>query len=233
MRQLKETKDMEKGTEARTTGKCIIIAAGEITVSQIEVNEEDFVIAADGGLIYCDYLKLVPNVIIGDFDSLSGKRLSDVEVMENLKSENIIRLPIEKDDTDTIACVKYGLEKGYRDFRIYSACGGKRLDHVIANMQTLLFIKNRGAEGYLIDRDRTVFVIRNETVDFQDSLKGRMSLFSMGDQAHVSIRGMKYNAENRLFTNDFPLGVSNEFIGEKASVTVTDGAILCMVGMSG
>ena len=223
---------MEKYTEARTSGKCIIIAAGEITVNQIEVRDEDFVIAADGGLIYCDYLKLVPNIIIGDFDSLSGKRLDDVEVMEHLKSKNIIRLPVEKDDTDTIACVKYGFEKGYRDFRIYSACGGKRLDHVIANMQTLLYIKNRGAEGYLIDRDRTIFVIKNETVEFRKGMKGRMSLFSMGDQATVTITGMKYNADNAVITNDFPLGVSNEFTGQSAAVTVTDGALLCMVGMN-
>ena len=222
---------MEKNAEVRATGKCIIIAAGEITVNQIEVQDDDFVIAADGGLIYCDYLKLVPDVIIGDFDSLSGKRMDDVEVMEHLKSKNIIRLPVEKDDTDTIACVKYGLEKGYRDFRIYSACGGKRLDHVIANIQTLLYIKNRGAEGYLIDRDRTIFVIKNETLEFKDSMKGRMSLFSMGDRATVTIRGMKYNAESTVITNDFPLGVSNEFTGENASVTVADGAVLCMVGM--
>lgn len=210
-------------------GKCIIIGAGDLTIGNITVGEEDFVIAADGGLSYCGILEIEPDLIIGDFDSLSEREAEAVKALEEQIPDRIIRLAREKDDTDMLAALKVGLEKGYREFRIYAATGG-RFDHTLANVQCLLFLKKQGATGYLIDGSGMMLVLVNEAVHFQKNLEGYLSLFSMAEESKgVTIRNMKYTLEQAVIRNDFPIGISNEFIGEEAEISVEDGALLCMV----
>lgn len=211
-------------------GRCIIIAAGDLTVSELNVSETDLVIAADGGIGYLSVLGVEPDIILGDFDSLSDEERKAVEVLKGEIPERVITLPVEKDDTDTMAAIRLGLERGYRDFRIYGGTGGSRLDHTIANIQSLLFIKNHDAVGYLMDGNGMIFVIKNETVDFRENMQGMMSLFSLtGKSEGVTISGMKYPLNDYTLTNDFPIGISNSFIGQAASVTVKNGEVLCMV----
>jgi len=67
-------------------------------------------------------------------------------------------------------------------------------------------------------------------VHFQKSLEGYLSLFSLGEEARgVTIEGMKYTLENEVLRNDYPLGISNEFIGEEAMISVEDGSLVCMI----
>ena len=152
--------------------------------------------------------------------------------MEQLKQtvpEKICQLPVCKDDTDMLAAIKKGLELGYTDFRIYAATGG-RFDHTLANIQCLLYLKNRGAVGYLVDGTGMVLVLQNESVHFRKELEGTMSLLALTREAKgVNIRGMKYPLENAVITNDFPIGISNEFIGEAAEVSVENGELVCMI----
>lgn len=211
-------------------GRCIIIAAGDLTVSELNVSETDLVIAADGGIGYLGVLGVEPDIILGDFDSLSDEESKAVEALKCEIPERVITLPEEKDDTDTLAAIRLGLERGYRDFRIYGGTGGKRLDHTIANIQSLLFIKNHDAVGYLMDGNGMIFIIKNETVDFRENIQGMMSLFSLIEKSEgVTISGMKYPLNDYTLTNDFPIGISNRFIGQPASVTVKSGEVLCMV----
>ena len=129
-----------------------------------------------------------------------------VEQLQQTVPEKICRLPECKDDTDMLAAIKRGLELGYTDFRIYAATGG-RFDHTLANIQCLLYLKNHGAVGYLVDGTGMVLVLQNEAVHFRKELEGTMSLFA----------------------NDFPIGISNEFLGEEAEVSVEDGELVCMI----
>lgn len=221
-------------TKSSEQGKCIIIAAGDLSVSELSVSDDDLVIAADGGIGYCGVLGVEPDIIIGDFDSLSDDARNAVEILKCEIPERVITLPAEKDDTDTMAAIRLGLEKGCKDFRIYGGTGGSRLDHTIANIQSLLFIKNHGAVGYLMDGNGMIFVIKNETIDFRENMQGTMSLFSLGEKSEgVTISGMKYPLNDHTLTNDFPIGVSNKFIGQPASVTVNAGEVLCMVSYEG
>lgn len=211
-------------------GRCIIIAAGDLTVSEINVDDDDLVIAVDGGIGYCGVLGVEPDIILGDFDSLSDDEIDAVETLKREIPNRIITLPVEKDDTDTMAAIRLGLERGCSDFRIYGGTGGNRLDHTIANIQSLLFIKNREAVGYLIDGNGMIFIIKNETIYFRENMQGVMSLFSLREKSEgVTIRGMKYPLNDYTLTNDFPIGISNKFIGQPASVTVKNGEVLCMV----
>lgn len=210
-------------------GKCIIVGAGDLTVGGITLSEDDFIIAVDGGLHYCGFLQLEPDLILGDFDSLGEEGIEILNQLTDEIPERIIRLNPKKDDTDMLYALKYALEKGYRDFRLYGATGG-RLDHTFGNIQCLLFLKNHGASGYLMDGDGMIFVMRDETVRFKPDLEGRLSLFALDKEVKsVSITGMKYNLEAETLYNDYPIGISNEFIGKEAVITVEGGDVLCMV----
>lgn len=210
-------------------GKCIIIGAGDLTIGEIPVKEEDFVIAVDGGLGYCGILNMEPDIIIGDFDSVSDGEREAIEVLEQKIPERIIRLKPEKDDTDMLAALKLALEKGYTEFRIYAGTGG-RFDHTLANIQCLLYLKNHGATGYLVDGTGMILVLQNEVVHFNKNLEGYLSLFALGKEAKgVTIQGMKYTLDNYTMKNDFPIGISNEFIGEESVISVEDGELVCML----
>ncbi len=209
--------------------KCILIGAGDLTMGELSVANDDYVIAVDGGLSYCSILNVEPDLILGDFDSVSEQEKLAVEQLKQTVPEKICQLPVCKDDTDMLAAIKKGLELGYTDFRIYAATGG-RFDHTLANIQCLLYLKNHGAVGYLVDGMGMVLVLQNESVHFRKELEGTMSLFALtGEAKGVNIRGMKYPLENAVITNDFPIGISNEFIGEAAEVSVEDGELVCMI----
>jgi thiamine pyrophosphokinase len=211
------------------TGRCILIGSGDLTVSEVKKKDGDFVIALDGGIGYCDFLRLEPDLVIGDFDSVTEEEQKAVEILEREVPNQVIRLQPEKDDTDMLYGIKYALGLGYREFRLYGATGG-RLDHTLANIQCLLYLKNHDASGYLMDGNGMIMVLKDEAVSFQENLEGMLSLFALGERAEgVSIRGMKYPLENATITNDFPIGISNEFIGEKAEITVTKGELVCII----
>ena len=207
-----------------TEKNCIIVGAGEFDVNRICVGPEDLVIAADGGYTYCRRLGIRPGLILGDFDSLDEKGKAQMEE----EGARILRLPVEKDDTDMLAAIRTGLDRGYRKFRLYGALGG-RLDHTIANIQCLNFMKDQGAEGVILEENGSSLLARDETVTF-DMTEGRMSLFALGERAEgVTIRNMKYTLQNAVLTNSFPIGVSNEFTGERGSVTVRKGTLLILL----
>ena len=210
-------------------GKCIIIGAGDLTMGELSVQEDDYVIAVDGGLSYCGILEVEPDLIIGDFDSVSEQEKLAIEALQEEIPERIVALPVEKDDTDMLAALKKGLELGYRDFRIYAGTGG-RFDHTLANIQCLLYLKNQDATGYLVDGTGMILVLQNEAVHLNKKLEGTLSLFALGKEAKgVTIQGMKYTLEDYTLTNDYPIGISNEFIGEEACISVEDGELVCMI----
>lgn len=210
-------------------GTCIVISAGDFTLCEIVKKEEDICIAVDGGYLYCKMLGLEPDLVIGDMDSLEEETWKEVEELGARYPERVIVLPAEKNDTDTLAALRLGLEKGYREFHIYGAMGG-RLEHTIANIQCLSFLKNQGARGYLMEADSMLTVIRDETVGFRPSMEGFLSLFALGERAEgITITGMKYLLDRAVLTNDFPIGISNEFIGQGAQVTVERGMLLVIV----
>lgn len=213
----------------KATKRCILIGAGDLTVGQLSLQEGDYVIALDGGLGYCDFLQVEPDLIIGDFDSVTDEERKALLEIEKAAPEKVIRLKPEKDDTDMLYAIKHALSKGYREFRIYAGTGG-RFDHTLANIQCLLYLKNNEARGFLMDGNGMILVIKNEEVRFRENMEGYLSLFAMGQRAEgVTIKGLKYELEDAVITNDFPIGISNEFIGKMGSISVENGELCCMI----
>ena len=214
--------------------KCVIISAGSFPEVEIDLQEGDFCIAADAGFGYAQRLGILPDLIVGDFDSA---KVAPPEVLSGIKEiaerdpERIVQLEVMKDDTDTLKAVRIGLSKGYRKFFLYGALGGNRFDHSLANIQTLTFIRHQGARGYIMDKDSMLFIAENETIRFRKGETGYLSVFCLSDVSRgVSLKGLMYNMEDGTLTNDFPLGVSNEFIaGEEAEISVKEGTLLISV----
>lgn len=210
-------------------GKCIIIGAGDLTIGNINMTEEDYIIAVDGGLSYCGVLEVEPDMIIGDFDSITEQEKEAVLALKQQIPERIMELPVEKDDTDMLVAIKHGLELGYDIFHIYAGTGG-RLDHTIANIQCLLYLKNHGATGYLIEGSGMILVVKNEAVSFKEGMEGYLSIFPLGQNAKgVTLKGLKYPLQDATLKNDYPLGISNEFTGEMSTVSVEDGELVCIL----
>ena len=197
---------------------CHIVGAGSTENAVLIKRPGDFVIAADAGLSHLESIGVTPDLTVGDFDSL-GKAP---------EGENVIRCPAEKDDTDTLIAVREGLKRGYDVFSIIGGLGG-RLDHTFANIQTLAFIAAHGACGFLSDGETVVTAIRNGKISFAPGKSGIASVFCMGSEAHgVYLHGLKYPLSNARLTYDFPIGVSNEFIGSGAEISVEEGTLAVM-----
>ena len=130
-----------------------------------------------------------------------------------------------KDDTDTMLAIKTGFERGYDRFIIYGGVGG-RPDHTFANYQTLCYISRRGGRGYLCFNGYTACCITDGEMNFP-AREGTLSVFAMSGKAEgVTLRGVLYPLENTELACDFPLGVSNEFTGKPATVSVKNGTLL-------
>ena len=214
--------------------KCVIISAGDFQETGIDLREGDLCIAADAGFGHAQRLGILPDLIVGDFDSAKDappEVLCGIREITKKDPERVVQLEVMKDDTDTMRAVRIGLSKGYRKFCLYGAMGGKRLDHSLANIQTLLFIKHQGSSGYIIDRDLMLFIAENETVKFPKGSTGTISVFSLSEESRgVSLKGLLYGMDEGVLKNDFPLGVSNEFIPtEEAAVSVKEGTLLISV----
>lgn len=196
-------------------GKCVIFCAAEFDKLLQPLAREDFIIAADGGLKHLQKLGIQPDEILGDFDSL-GYIPEDSRVF-----------PVEKDDTDAMLAARRGLALGYGEFLFYGSLDGPRLDHTVANFQTLQFLADHSAFGYLIGKNQMATVVKNGSIVFGAGCEGTISVFCLGQDAEgVTLRGLYYPLENGTLTSGFPLGVSNHFTDKPASITVKNGSLL-------
>ena len=104
---------------------------------------------------------------------------------------------------------------------------GPRLDHTVANFQTLQFLADRGAKGFLVGKDSIVTVLKNGSMTLPALSEGIVSVFCMGGDARgVTVRGLQYGLEMGTLCAGFPLGVSNHFVGTEAQISVEDGSLL-------
>ena len=194
----------------------ICTVVGAMPENDLVIPPQSFLIAADKGLEQLQTRGVKPDLTVGDFDSLGF-------VPEGTA---VVRHPIRKNDTDMLLAVREGLSRGFRKFLLYGGVGG-RLDHTLANIQTLLFLRQNGAEGILFGNGTAAALLENETVRLPAKDSGDVSVFAFGGDAHgVCIRGLSYTLEDGTLTPDFPLGVSNSFCGNAAEIVVRKGKLL-------
>lgn len=206
--------------------RCVIVAASnesDIEYIKDNITAKDYIISADAGLDKLNKINIKPNLIVGDFDSYSGKFLENVE---------ILRLPVCKDDTDTFYAVKEGIKRGYKSFAIFGGIGG-RFDHTFANLCVLEYLSDKGYSNLLIDRRNKAFIMGKGQTTIYGTKNENVSVFPFGATCcTVSYDGLMYNMkEETLYSNigNGPMGVSNSFLGREATITVHSGKALVVV----
>ena len=197
---------------------CYIFGAGSYYGLRSKPDVSDYVIAADGGWRWCRSAGLTPDLLLGDFDSLGEVPAFD----------HILRVPVEKDDTDSMLAIREGLARGCTEFYFYGATGGHRLDHTLANLQSLAFLRRHGARGYLYDDNFVYTVIENEHLTVRQTVDwGLLSIFNLGADAEgLTLRGVQYELTDAPLGSAFPLGVSNHIITPQAEIDVRRGLLL-------
>ncbi len=229
-------------------GRCIIVGAGDFFGFPFSLTEEDYLIAADGGYQHLRPLGIRPDLLVGDFDSMhipgvagvtgsvsglsifeDAEKAEYIHHLENRRYEGIETRVIDpvKNDPDLLACIRIGMEKGYEEFHLLGATGGARIDHSIANFQLLGFLARRRLHGYIYSARQVITAIADEGVSFPAGKTGYFSALALSDTAEgVTERGFKYVVENVTLNNSTPTGLSNEFVGSAADISVKNGVLL-------
>ena len=207
--------------------RCVIVSAGEIhdyERARSFLREGDFFVFCDGGLAHADGLGVNPDLIVGDFDSC------DAELLTKWEGQcETLRLPREKDDTDTLYAAKLALERGYEDFLFLGAMGA-RFDHALANVSVLLYLDGLGKKAVLADDYSTMQIAGAKPFYIKDDCSYFSVLTVAGDVSGVTIKNAKYPLENANLSADFQLGISNEVLpGKTAEVSVAQGRVLIVI----
>lgn len=204
--------------------KCLIIGSvpmeNDHSLEELDLRD-CFVICADGGYDNALKLGVVPNLLIGDFDSIKHELPTDVEM---------IRLKVEKDDTDMMAAVREGYHRGFRDFILTGALGGERFDHSYANYCVLQCLNRMNCSAVIADGKRRVFFLNGGKLTVNSMQGATVSVFPFGcSSCTVSYTGMQYPLSRAVLYSYSPLGVSNRIVSREASVIVHSGGALVMV----
>lgn len=196
----------------------IVSACCKAECRAIKKGPLDIIIAADKGYDVLLRHGVDPDIVIGDFDSLKYVP----------KHKNTIIHPVKKDATDTFLSVEEGIGLGFKSFVILGGIGGKRTDHTIANMQTLVHIAKKGGRGALLGQGTVMTAIYNGRAELPAKKRGFVSVFCMSDRAlNVNLHSLKYELNDAALLSSNPLGVSNEFIGKTdAYASVEKGDLL-------
>ena len=194
---------------------CAIISGGQEDILP-DISAADYIIACDRGCAYAEKAGIRPDLLVGDFDSYTGPLPKDIPVLD---------LPVEKDDTDTMAAVRWAVSEGFSSIRLYCALGG-RLDHLLGNVQALSFACAHGVKAELLGDAAQMLLLSNSSVTIPPMPGYSLSVLALTDEVkNVSISGVKYPLHGKTVTNIFPIGISNEWEGT-AKISCGDGILL-------
>jgi len=228
--------------------RCVIIggaAIGDYETVRSYLRRDDFIIFCDCGLKHVKGLRVDPDLTIGDFDSWDmpeeSSRLTVTEeeaLSEHLKKKGgwssrekdpgsrLILLPHKKDDTDTVFAVKEGIQRGFDEFLLLGVTG-QRMDHTLANIYTLLLLREHKKHGMIVD-DFSEMVLAGKTPEEIGSRFPFFSLISLaGSARHITIENALYCLADGEISSEYQYGISNEVLpGKTARVSCLEGALL-------
>lgn len=205
------------------TKRCIIIANGDInnyTWHKSQLQDADFILCADGGTRHAVSMGIVPNVVLGDFDSLS----SDIKSALSNTSCQFVRYPEEKDMTDTELALKYCLGMNPEEI-IFMGSLGTRYDHSLANILLLSEVPPQ-IRVKIINEQNEIMLLKEKL--YLHGIPGDIvSIVPLSREIiGVSTRGLKYMLRNDTLCRGTSRGVSNEMVGAEAMIEIMEGVAL-------
>lgn len=212
----------------------LILTGGDIEYNLLQdflvTHEILWVIAVDKGLMAAHQLSLSVDVVIGDFDSVDEKVLSNYTGGVLHKKPVVVRLQPEKDMTDTQVAIEYGIQK-LKDTEgeiVLIGATGTRIDHMLANIGLLRIPLSCGVKACILDRNNKVY-LKNESfrISREEAYGDYISLLPMNAEVtDLTLQGLKYPLKEYTLTQGNSLGVSNELVDEEAYISFTSGVLI-------
>lgn len=207
--------------------RTLIINGGNINYDfasvYIKNTKFDKVIAVDGGLIFADKMNIIPDYIIGDFDTVQSSLLDKY----NTQSKIIKYNPI-KDNTDSEIAINYACDINSTEIVIIGATG-KRMDHTLANIEILVTPLRKGIEAYIIDEYNKIYLIDNlKTISKSEQYGKYVSLIPLSKVEGLTLKGFKYPLDNYTYDIGISIGISNELEAENGIVKLSDGILIAI-----
>jgi len=207
--------------------KALIVGNGEEADKRIIENiQYDYVICADGGLDKAKNYGIIPDSIIGDFDSV------DVLLLKQYEEYNIpiIKFPSEKDYTDMELAIEFAVSKGY-DSLVLTGATGTRADHTMGNIMLMEKYYYMGVNITIIDNNNEIRVISDNTdlfIDFREDFY--ISIIPVDDIIQgLNLEGFKYNLDNVNVERGSTLCISNQIAAENGRITLRKGTAILFI----
>ena len=183
--------------------------------------KSDILICADGGAKHLYKAGLMPNVIVGDLDSIDKETL---EYYNKLKVQ-FYKFPSEKDKTDTEIAIDYAIEKNVSEI-ILLGVTGTRLDHTIGNIMLLFRLLNQNIKARIVDEHNEIYITDGDLkLEKEDGVF--VSIIPIyKDAKEVTLKGFKYETNKLEFKLGTTIGISNEIISEYGNINIKDGTCL-------
>lgn len=194
--------------------KALIIGSGSFSENALRLTDEKtYVICADGGYDHAAKRKIVPDILLGDLDSIKTKA--------NVKT---IVYPTEKNETDSEIALLYAIEKGFSDI-VMTGVTGSRLDHTLNNIFLLKTAKEKGVNAVIADDNNEIYYTDDSLRLFGES--GELfSVIPISPDICLSIKDAKYELTDETLYFGKSRGISNEFLGKECIITINKGEAL-------
>lgn len=199
--------------------RCVIIGGGDCSADILKNNiqSDDYIICADSGFDVAITSGFLPDLLIGDFDSIKAVP----------EFSNKITLPIEKDVTDTVAAYNEGVKLGFKNFVLFGGTGG-RFEHTFANISLMANASKNGIKFEIFDDKHIFRSITNSSIKIEKKAEQQISVFAYGNKAYgVTETGFHYKLFNYVLDPfDGALGTSNDIIDEYGEISVLNGTLI-------
>ncbi len=208
--------------------QCLIVTGGtiqnEFAVKYIKERLWNYVVCADAGMKFCYDEGIVPDLILGDFDSVDEE---SYEYFKAVCPERMERFPTHKDETDTELALLRAIEAGADAITMIGATG-TRLDHVMGNIQMLKLALDRHVPCQIVDAHNRIRMVQGEAVLKKADQFGKyVSLLPFTPEVTgITLKGFAYEVEDFTLVSGIARGVSNELEAETATITCKDGILL-------
>lgn len=203
--------------------RAVLISNGDlrdINLLREVAGQADFVLAADGGANHCLRAGLLPDLIIGDLDSIDRDALNLV----GEKGIKLLKYPSRKNSSDTEICLDYLIEEGFKEIDLLGSLGS-RWDHSLANIYLLEDLLDKGVDGRIIDEKNTIYLVEGQRYFKKE--RTYLSILAISDKGIVvSLEGLEYPLDHKSIERGSSLGISNECRGSNFMVHIHKGRAL-------
>ncbi len=185
------------------------------------VQDAQLTFCVDSGARHCRKLQIIPDYLIGDFDSINEEDFTSLVEA----GASVMRFPSEKDMTDSELAIEIAYEKGCRRIILLGAIGS-RIDHMLSNLFLLKKLADLNVEGIIINENNEIRLI-NDYIELKSEKDTFLSLLPVGGNAvGVTTRGLYYPLTDATLEVGSSWGISNRFTADSASVSVKKGYLL-------